>query len=59
MRIIILSLALLLNGCASAFPAWWTANKVYLFEAGLAAGALTQIEQLGLTTKQVIEEVKK
>ena len=62
-KLLILSLVLLLNGCAGVVAnhvaVWWTAHKIAVVEVGVAAGALTQVEQLGLTTKRVVEEVKK
>ena len=60
MRTLLLICTLFLSGCvSSALPAWWTAHKVYLLEAGMAAGALTQIEQFGLTSEKVAQDVWK
>lgn len=62
MKIILVAAICCVTGCSAipaALPAWWTSNKVYLLEAGIAASSVTQIEQFGLTTKMVADEVWK
>lgn len=55
--LITLIASLALTGCVSgALPAWWTAHRLYVIEAGVAAGAATQIEAFAVETKTVVKD---